>query len=71
MYFVWSSCAGTQGIIRERYRGRVVGPFNDAARLEAGMGPEWYIPLTEPQRDMSATSATGDADKGCCEAVDN
>lgn len=49
-----------QDIIRERYGGRVVGPFNEEARREAGMTPEWYMPLVTT---TTAASAGGEKEE--------
>lgn len=35
-------------LVRERYPGNIRPPFNDEARLAAGMTPEWYEPLAPP-----------------------
>lgn len=32
-------------LIRAHFRGPLKPPFNDAARAQAGFGPEWYLPL--------------------------
>lgn len=38
-------------------------PFNDAARAQAGFGPEWYLPLTiKPE---PAAGAESEADGAC------
>jgi len=33
--------------VRKYFRGALKPPFNDALRLQAGMTPEWYLPLVE------------------------
>ena len=33
------------GLVRSYFRGPVKPPFNDSARLQAGLTPDWYMPL--------------------------
>lgn len=37
-----------ENTVRQNFRGLLKAPFNDKARLQAGMTPEWYLPLTLP-----------------------
>jgi uncharacterized ferritin-like protein (DUF455 family) len=35
------------GLVKERFNGSLKPPFNEDARNKAGMGKEWYIPLSK------------------------
>ncbi len=37
--------AAFHGLVRAHFRGAVKPPFNDSARLQAGLTPDWYMPL--------------------------
>jgi uncharacterized ferritin-like protein (DUF455 family) len=36
--------------VRTYFKNPIKGPFNVEAREQAGMGEEWYLPLTEPEK---------------------
>ncbi|EFJ27049.1 hypothetical protein SELMODRAFT_96792, partial [Selaginella moellendorffii] len=36
--------------VRKHFRGPLKPPFNEAARKEAGFGPEWYLPLAKSDK---------------------
>ena len=40
--------ASFHGLVRAHFRGVVKPPFNDSARLQAGLTPDWYLPLGIP-----------------------
>jgi uncharacterized ferritin-like protein (DUF455 family) len=48
-WFSWlhgdDAASAYHAILRERYKGGLKPPFNDAARAEAGMPVDWYGPL--------------------------
>jgi len=39
------------GLVRAHFRGVVKPPFNDSARLKAGLTPDWYLPLGIREND--------------------
>lgn len=48
------------------FRGPLKPPFNDAARAQAGFGPEWYLPLAADAEDSAAASAAADSSGHAC-----
>ncbi|EFN58237.1 hypothetical protein CHLNCDRAFT_34378 [Chlorella variabilis] len=53
-------------LIRRHFRGPLKPPFNDAARAQAGFGPEWYLPLAADAEDSAAASAAADSSGHAC-----
>ena len=51
-------------LIRRHFFGRLKPPFNDAARAQAGFGPEWYLPLA-----VAADGGAGAADAAAAAAA--
>jgi uncharacterized ferritin-like protein (DUF455 family) len=45
--------AAWHGLVRRHYRSALKRPFNDAARLAAGLPPEFYEPLAEPASNVA------------------
>jgi hypothetical protein len=48
-------------LIRRHFFGRLKPPFNDAARAQAGFGPEWYMPLAVGADGGAAPAAAEEA----------
>lgn len=44
-------------LMRQNFKGVLKPPFNEAARAQAGFGPDWYMPLTsrEESKDCEGT----------------
>ena len=40
-------------VVRQHFKGRLKPPFNEEARLRAGFGPEWYLPLSIVDQEES------------------
>ncbi|QMW23896.1 ferritin-like domain-containing protein [Sandaracinobacteroides saxicola] len=40
--------AAFHALVQRHFRGMVKPPFNDSARLQAGLTPGWYLPLGSP-----------------------
>ena len=43
--------AAWQGLVRQRFKGRMKGPFNDEARTAAGFPATFYQPLAAAAKD--------------------
>ncbi len=58
-----TTVAAFHRLARQGFRGLLKPPFNVPARARAGLGPEWYLPLSQPAAGAATAAMPAGGDE--------